>query len=114
MIDALYFLIIPIVRRGLELRSLCLWFFLKLNKIFTEQAIFNCHMALCLSIIKVILNDTILLWKGDKDMAKPKMTPKNNAANMKNPNKGTNGVNRQYSQVHGNRGKQMMHNTKKK
>ncbi|MFW6298444.1 MAG: hypothetical protein ACOC14_02070 [Bacillota bacterium] len=47
-------------------------------------------------------------------MAKPKMTPGNNAANMKNPNKGTSGVNRQYSQVHGNRGKQMRHNTKKK
>ncbi|MFW5892887.1 MAG: hypothetical protein ACOCU5_01270 [Bacillota bacterium] len=47
-------------------------------------------------------------------MSKPKIKPQNNMANMKNPNKGTSGVNRQYSQVHGNRGKQMKHNTKNK
>jgi hypothetical protein len=33
---------------------------------------------------------------------------------MKNANKGTNGVNRQYSQAQGNKGKQMNPNTKKK
>ncbi len=40
-------------------------------------------------------------------MAKQKITPAQNAANMHNANRGTNGVNRQYSQVQGNRGKQL-------
>ena len=35
------------------------------------------------------------------------MKPSSNQTNMKNLNKGTNGVNRQASQVHGNRGKQL-------
>ena len=35
------------------------------------------------------------------------MKQSNNQANMQNLNKGTNGVNRQASQVHGNRGKQL-------
>lgn len=47
-------------------------------------------------------------------MAKDKVSPKSNAANMKNANKGTNGVNRQYSQVQGNKGKQKNPTTKKK
>lgn len=36
-----------------------------------------------------------------------KVKPQDNAANMKNANKGTNGVNKQYSQVHGNRSQQL-------
>ncbi len=36
-----------------------------------------------------------------------KILQKNNQANMQNPNKGTKGVNKQYAQVHGNRGKQL-------
>lgn len=47
-------------------------------------------------------------------MAKSKVSPKSNSANMKNANKGTSGVNRQYSQFHGNKGKQMNPNSKKK
>ena len=47
-------------------------------------------------------------------MAKQKIKPADNAANMHNANKGTNGVNRQYSQVHGNRGKQLNPNRKGK
>lgn len=43
-----------------------------------------------------------------------KTTPKQNQANQANANKGTNGVNRQYSQVHGNRGKQLNPNKKAK
>lgn len=39
--------------------------------------------------------------------AKMPITPANNSANMQNANKGTSGVNRQYSQVHGNRGAQL-------
>ena len=35
------------------------------------------------------------------------MKPENNAANIKNPNKGTPGTNRQYDQNQGNRGKQL-------
>ncbi|MBR0073327.1 MAG: hypothetical protein IJP95_05760 [Bacteroidales bacterium] len=46
-------------------------------------------------------------------MARQKMTPAQNAANQHNANRGTNGVNRQYSQVQGNRGKQMNPNWKK-
>ncbi|WP_200878525.1 MULTISPECIES: hypothetical protein [Porphyromonas] len=36
-----------------------------------------------------------------------KITPQQNHSNQINANKGTDGVNRQYSQVHGNRGKQL-------
>ncbi len=36
-----------------------------------------------------------------------KILPKNNKSNQSNANKGTSGQNKQYSQVHGNRGKQM-------
>lgn len=39
--------------------------------------------------------------------AKKSITPANNSANMQNANKGTSGTNRQYSQVHGNRGAQL-------
>lgn len=42
-----------------------------------------------------------------------KISPANNQANMKNANKGTPGVNKQYAQVQGNRGKQMNPNQKK-
>jgi len=41
-----------------------------------------------------------------------KIDPKDNKANMKNPNKGTKGVNKQYSQVQGNKGKQKNTNRK--
>lgn len=44
-------------------------------------------------------------------MAK-KITQANNSSNMKNANKGTNGTNKQYSQVHGNRGAQKNPNKK--
>ncbi len=36
-----------------------------------------------------------------------KIHPNDNRANQQNPNKGTSGTNRQYDQVHGNRGKQL-------
>lgn len=42
-----------------------------------------------------------------------KITPANNAANMKNANKGTSGTNKQNAQVHGNRGKQIAQSKKK-
>ncbi|WP_294313078.1 hypothetical protein [uncultured Chryseobacterium sp.] len=42
-----------------------------------------------------------------------KITPKNNAANMQNANKGTNGVNKQYAQTQGNKGQQLNPNNKK-
>lgn len=45
---------------------------------------------------------------------KKEISPKNNQSNMKNANKGTSGVNKQYSQVHGNRGSQMNPNKKSK
>lgn len=41
-----------------------------------------------------------------------KITPKTNSANQQNSNKGTNGQNKQHSQVHGNRGKQLNPNQK--
>ena len=41
------------------------------------------------------------------------MTPIINSANQQNANRGTNGVNKQYSQVHGNRGTQKNPNNKK-
>ena len=43
-----------------------------------------------------------------------KITPQDNAANMQNKNKGTDGTNRQYDQNQGNRGKQMNPNQKNK
>lgn len=46
-------------------------------------------------------------------MAK-KIKSQNNSANQQNPNKGTSGQNKQYSQVHGNRGKQLNPNQKNK
>ena len=36
-----------------------------------------------------------------------KITPKQNESNQQNPNKGTSGTNKQYSQDQGNRGKQL-------
>ncbi len=45
-------------------------------------------------------------------MAK-KLTAKENHANQLNSNKGSNGTNRQYDQVQGNRGKQMQQKTVK-
>ena len=36
-----------------------------------------------------------------------KINPSDNTSNQKNPNKGTDGTNRQYDQAQGNRGKQM-------
>ena len=44
---------------------------------------------------------------------KKKITPAQNSTNLKNPNKGTNGTNRQYDQNQGNRGKQMSNKQKK-
>jgi len=38
---------------------------------------------------------------------KKPITPANNSANMQNAKKGTSGTNRQYDQVHGNRGAQL-------
>lgn len=40
------------------------------------------------------------------------MKPADNAANIKNPNKGTVGTNRQYDQSQGNRGTQLNPNRK--
>ncbi len=45
-------------------------------------------------------------------MAK-KIKPQDNASNQKNQNKGTPGVNKQNSQVHGHRSKQLTENSKK-
>lgn len=42
-----------------------------------------------------------------------KIKPCDNASNQQNANKGTDGVNKQYSQVHGNRGKQLNPNNSK-
>ncbi len=44
---------------------------------------------------------------------KPKMTQQQNNSNMQNANKGTNGVNKQYAQTQGNKGKQLNPNNKK-
>ena len=41
-----------------------------------------------------------------------KIDPKDNESNQVNPNKGTDGTNKQYDQVHGNRGKQLNPNSK--
>ena len=43
-----------------------------------------------------------------------KVTPKSNSSNQQNANKGTSGQNKQHSQVHGNRGKQLNPNQKTK
>lgn len=48
----------------------------------------------------------IQLIKKTKTMSK-KIQPKNNQANQQNPNKGTSGTNKQYSQNQGNKGKQL-------
>lgn len=42
-----------------------------------------------------------------------KIKPCDNASNQQNANKGMDGVNKQYSQVHGNRGKQLNPNNHK-
>lgn len=44
---------------------------------------------------------------------KKKIDPKDNESNIKNPNKGEKGTNREYDQNQGNRGEQMNHNRKK-
>ena len=44
---------------------------------------------------------------------KNKITPQKNQSNIKNANKGTNGVNKQYAQNQGNRRKQLNPNQKK-
>jgi hypothetical protein len=43
-----------------------------------------------------------------------KITPADNRANIKNPNKGTPNTNKQYDQAQGNRGKQLNPNKKSK
>ena len=43
-----------------------------------------------------------------------KIKPEDNRANILNPNKGTNGTNKQYDQNQGNRGKQLNPNQKNK
>tara|TARA_B100001287_G_C22650896_1_gene515152 strand:+ start:85 stop:231 length:147 start_codon:yes stop_codon:yes gene_type:complete len=43
-----------------------------------------------------------------------KITTQQNQSNQANSNKGTSGLNKQNSQVHGNRGKQLNPNQKKK
>lgn len=47
-------------------------------------------------------------------MSDKKITPQNNAANQQNANKGMEGVNKQYAQAQGNRGKQMNPNQNSK
>lgn len=42
------------------------------------------------------------------------INPKDNQANQKNANKGTDGTNKQYDQAQGNKGKQLNPNQKKK
>lgn len=46
-------------------------------------------------------------------MSAKKNTGADNSANIKNPNKGTNGTNKAYDQNQGNRGKQMNPNQKR-
>ena len=43
-----------------------------------------------------------------------KITPQENQANIKNPNEGTDGTNKQYDQNQGNRGKLLNPNQTKK
>ena len=45
-------------------------------------------------------------------MKKRKVTPKDKRANMQNPNKGSDGKNKQYDKAQGNRGEQMNPNRK--
>ena len=45
-------------------------------------------------------------------MKKRKVTPKDNRANMQNPNKGSDSKNKQYDKAQGNRGEQMNPNRK--
>ena len=47
-------------------------------------------------------------------MSKKRIDPKDNSSNMKNPNKGTSGTNKQNSQVHGNRSNQIQQERGKK
>ena len=42
------------------------------------------------------------------------MKPQDNSSNMKNANKGSDGVNKQYSQVQGNKSKQLTRQGEKK
>ena len=56
-------------------------------------------------------NEGALAGKSGK--ATTPINPKDNAANISNPNKGTPGTNRQYDQNQGNRGKQLNPNQKK-
>lgn len=49
-----------------------------------------------------------------EDKVTKKTSPANNRANQQNANKGNEGVNLQYAQVHGNRGKQLNKNGGKK
>ena len=52
--------------------------------------------------------DNNIHFKLKKDnMSKKKITPADNQANQGNANKGTSGTNKQNSQVHGNRSKQV-------
>jgi hypothetical protein len=50
--------------------------------------------------------------KKNEFMAEKKINPNDNQANQQNPNKGTDGTNRQYDQNQGNRGKQLNPNQK--
>lgn len=61
--------------------------------------------------IDLLMSKKINTWR--LIMSKP-MSPKDNAANIPNANKGTKGVNKQYSQNQGNRGKQLNPNQKGK
>jgi hypothetical protein len=55
----------------------------------------------------------LILTLKAKTMAK-KISPKDNQSNIQNPNKGTSGTNKQYSQNQGNRGTQLNPNLTKK
>lgn len=48
-----------------------------------------------------------------KEKTTKKILPKDNESNIPNPNKGTRGTNKQYSQNQGNRGKQLNPNQEK-
>ena len=61
--------------------------------------------------IDLLMSKKINTWRWI--MSKP-MSPKDNAANIPNANKGTKGVNKQYSQNQCNRGKQLNPNQKGK
>lgn len=53
-----------------------------------------------------------LIYKEVPTVAEKHIKPADNQANQKNANKGTSGQNRQHSQVHGNRSKQLQENLK--